>query len=340
MNKVGMITHYVDLNVYTRIHKEMRFLVAEIGREDILLGYPWLSTFHLEFYWREGHICNSYLPIELSSIHPWLHWNPVIAALCIEEKLQIISQLKDDCQICTTSTNLAITAKSQEKVVELPKEYQQFASVFSEEELQLFPPKQSWDHTVDFKVGVPDSIGCNIYPMTQKEDKVLDDFIDEQLAKGYICPSISLYTSSFFFIKKKDGKLQPVQDYRNINKWTVCNQYPLPLITSLIWDLGGAHIFSKLDVHWGYNNVWIKEGDEHKAAFKTQRGLYKLTVMFFGLTNSLATFQAMMNSLYCDPITKHEAFGMFIWIYMDNITIAMHTPSLEAHIAAVTDVLT
>ena len=84
--------------------------------------------------------------------------------------------------------------------------------------------------------------------MTRTEDDALDEFIDEQLAKGYIRPSISPYASSFFFIKKKDGKLRPVQDYRNINKWTVRNQYPLPLITTLIRELGGAVIYTKLDV--------------------------------------------------------------------------------------------
>ena len=82
--------------------------------------------------------------------------------------------------------------------------------------------------------------------MTRTEDDALDKFIDEQLAKGYICPSISPYASSFFFIKKKDGKLRPVQDYRNINKWTVRNQYLLPLITTLIRELGGAMIYTKL----------------------------------------------------------------------------------------------
>ena len=70
--------------------------------------------------------------------------------------------------------------------------------------------------------------------MTHTEDNALNEFIDEQLAKGYICPSISPYALSFFFIKKKDRKLRLVQDYRNINKWTVCNQYLLPLITTLI----------------------------------------------------------------------------------------------------------
>ena len=134
--------------------------------------------------------------------------------------------------------------------------------------------------------------------MTRAEDEALDDFLDEQLAKGYIRPSISPYALSFFFIKKKDDKLRPVQDYRKINQWTVRNQYPLLLITALIRDLGGASIYTKLDIQWGYNNVRIKKGDEHKAAFKTRRGLYEPTVMFFGLTNSPATFQAMMNALY------------------------------------------
>ena len=104
--------------------------------------------------------------------------------------------------------------------------------------------------------------------MTRTEDNALDEFIDEKLAKGHILPLISPYASSFFFIKKKDGKLRPVQDYWNINKWTVHNQYSLPLITTLIRDLGGAMIYTTLDVQWGYNNVHIKAGDEHKAAFK------------------------------------------------------------------------
>jgi hypothetical protein len=175
--------------------------------------------------------------------------------------------------------------------------------------------------------------------MTSTEEEALDAFLDEQLAKGYIRPPISPYASSFFFIKKKDGKLRPVQDYRNLNKWTVRNQYPLPLITALIRDLGGAHIYTKLDVRWGYNNVQIKEGDEYKAAFKTRRGLFKPTVMFFGLTNSPAMFQAMMNSIYQQAITKHESRGTNIRIYMDDIAVTTKNTSLQGHVEAVSDVL-
>ena len=96
-------------------------------------------------------------------------------------------------------------------------------------------------------------------------------------------------------IKKKDGKLRPVQDYGKLNAWTVPNRYPLPLISELIHKISGKQWFTKFDVCWGYNNVRIKEGDEWKAAFKTSEGLFEPTVMFFSLTNSPATFQTMVD---------------------------------------------
>ena len=84
--------------------------------------------------------------------------------------------------------------------------------------------------------------------MSRQEDEALKEFLDEQLAKGYIRPSKSQYASSFFYITKKDRKLRPVQDYRKINDITIRNQYPLPLISDLITDLRRAHIYTKLDI--------------------------------------------------------------------------------------------
>ena len=110
--------------------------------------------------------------------------------------------------------------------------------------------------------------------------------------------------SPFFFVKKKDGSLRPVQDYRKLNEATVKNRYPLPLIQELVDKLQGSRVFTKLDVRWGYNNVRIREGDEWKAAFRTNRGLFEPTVMFFGLTNSPATFQTMMNDILRDLIDE------------------------------------
>jgi reverse transcriptase-like protein len=148
------------------------------------------------------------------------------------------------------------------------------------------------------KPEAPTSIDCRIYPLSPKEKEEQKEFLAENLRLKCIRQSNSPYASSFFLIRKKDGKFRPVQDYRNLNKWTIPNRYPLPLINDLIYDLAGYRLFSKFDVRWGYNNIRIKKGDEWKAAFKTSEGLFEPTVMFFGLTNSPATFQTMMDDIF------------------------------------------
>src|SRR6266702_1350971 len=132
--------------------------------------------------------------------------------------------------------------------------------------------------------------------------------------------------------------MRPVQDYRKINAITIQNQYPLPLIVDLIRDLSNAHIYTKLDIRWGYNNIRIKEGDKGKAAFKTRYRLFEPTVMYFRLTNSPATLQTMMNYIYRDVIIKHEPLGTTIRVYMDDIGIATRT-NLRDHQCAVSDIL-
>jgi hypothetical protein len=97
------------------------------------------------------------------------------------------------------------------------------------------------------------------------EQEQLDKFLKETLTSGQICPSKSPMAAPFFFVKKKDGLLCLVQDYQALNVMTVKNKYPLPLISDLINQLRSAKYFTKLDVRWGYNNVWIKEGDKWKA---------------------------------------------------------------------------
>lgn len=123
-----------------------------------------------------------------------------------------------------------------------------------------------------------------------------------------------------FFIKKKDGSLRLVQDYRYLNSITVKNKYPLLLVDDLVQKLKGARYFTKLDVQWGYNNVRVRAGDEWKAVFRTNRGLFEPLVMFFGLMNSPATFQTMMNEIFSDLIRDGK-----ICIYMDDILIFAQT---------------
>ena len=123
-----------------------------------------------------------------------------------------------------------------------------------------------------------------------------------------------------FFIKKKDSSLQLVQDYCMLNTVTVKNRYPLPLISKLVSQLRRAKYFTKLDVQWGFNNVCIKPRDEWKAAFHTNRGLFEPLMMFFGMTNSPATFQTMMNDIFRTLIAE----GIVV-VYLDDILIFTRT---------------
>ena len=109
-----------------------------------------------------------------------------------------------------------------------------------------------------------------------------------------------------------------------LNAITCKNRYPLPIIDNLIHHLQGTRYFTKLDMRWGYNNVRIKKGDKWKAAFRTNRSLFEPLVMYFGLTNSPATFQAMTNEIFEDLITEG-----IVSVYLDDILVFTH--SLEEH---------
>jgi hypothetical protein len=198
---------------------------------------------------------------------------------------------------------------------QIPEEFHKHLDVFSEEKAARFPEPKKWDHKIEMKdTFVPKSF--KTYNLTPAENIELDKFLKDNLDKGYIRPSQSPMASPFFFVNKKDGKLRPCQDYRYLNEHTVKNAYPLPLISELLDKLKGARRFTKLDVRWGYNNVRIRDGDQWKAAFKTNKGLFEPTVMFFGMCNSPATFQSMMDEMFADMIDE----GIII-IYMDDIFI-------------------
>jgi Reverse transcriptase (RNA-dependent DNA polymerase) len=127
-----------------------------------------------------------------------------------------------------------------------------------------------------------------------------------------------------FFIKKKDGALHLVQDYCTLNSIMIKNHYPLPLISELVNQLQGAKFFTKLDVRWGYQTVWMKAGNEWKAAFHTNCFLYEPLVMFFRLTNLPSTLQTMMNNIFQDLIME----GV-VCVYLNDILI--FTKDIEEH---------
>lgn len=182
----------------------------------------------------------------------------IVVQITEGQQISIVSQLAKQSTLQGIVKELAIATNKHQITATISEQYLTYEKLFKEEAAQWFPLRQQWDHAIKFTYGMPDAIDFKTYPMPQHEDKALKEFLEEQLAKGYIWPSKSQYTSSFFVIKKQDGKLQPVQDYHAINQWANHNQYPLPLIFKLIWDLSGAHIFTKLNIWWEYNNICIK----------------------------------------------------------------------------------
>jgi hypothetical protein len=255
--------------------------------------------------------------------------------------LAILQELEQECtHAWGISTDLA-DAGQHTKPVPVPAKYQQHAQVFSEEESRRFPPARSWDHAINFKPGSPESLNCKVYATTPRERTNLREWLDDMLARKYIKhanPDEAYIASPFFYLKKKDGSDRPVQDYRKANALTQRDFYPVLLIPPTIARVRNASIFTKFDVRQGYNNIRIRKEDWHKAAFKTEFGIFVPNVMFFGLTNSPATFQRMMDSIFQRTIDKHHLLGTEILVYMDDILIASSS-GMAGHRTAVHDVL-
>jgi len=302
-NRAGDLKYYVDMKTRTGTRQtNLRYFLTDLGDHKIILGYPWFATAQLKIDWAQGWIDHSQLPIVLRAAD---------AAMA---------------QFAARTTRLPRMKIRRGKIEpidkRIPPQYRWYAKVFSDEESKRFPLERPWDHAIDLKDGAPSMLISRNIRLSQVEQEELKAFLKEHLSRGTIRLSKSPYATAFFFIKKKNGKLRPVQDYCPVNTWTIRNKYPLPLIPQLTDRLRGCTLFTKFDIQWGYNVVRIKKGHEWKAAFTTNDGLYEPTVMFFGLCNSLATFQAMMNTLFCNLIASGD-----LTVYMDNM--AMHTSQRE-----------
>jgi len=201
----------------------------------------------------------------------------------------------------------------------VPQRFHKYLKVFKKKESERMPMRKAWDHAIDLREGFVLKKG-KIYPLSRIEREEVQEFIKDQLRKEYIRPSKSPQTSLVFFVPKKDGKKRIVQDYWYLNSWMIKNNYLLPLISDLIDSIGKKKVFMKMDLCWGYNNVRIKEEDEWKAVFSTSEGSFEPTVIFFGLTNSPATFQMMMNNLLRDLVVEEK-----VVVFIDDVMIAMET---------------
>ncbi len=214
--------------------------------------------------------------------------------------------------------------------VRVPPEYLNYVYFFSERAANELPKHGPQDHAIDLVDGGTVPFGP-LYNLSASELKVLRDYINENLAKGFIRASTSPAGAPILFVKKKDGTLRLCVDYRGLNRVTIKNRYPLPLISEALDRLVSAKVYTKLDIRSAYNLVRIREGDEWKTAFRTRYGHFEYRVMPFGLANALGTFQGYINTVLRDYL------DIFCIAYLDDILI--YSDSDEEHAEHVRRVL-
>ena len=181
-------------------------------------------------------------------------------------------------------------------------------------ELPGLPPQREIEFAIDVvQVATPASI--TPYRMAPVELKELKLQLQELLEKGFIHPSVSPWGSPMLFVKKKDGTLLLCVDYRQLNKMTVKNKYPLPRIDDLFGQLKGASVFLKIDLRFGYHRLRIKDVVVHKTMFRMRYEHYEFLVMPFGLTNAPAAFMDLMNRVFQPYVDR------FVVMFIDDILV-------------------
>uniref|UniRef100_A0A8C5PHN1 ribonuclease H n=1 Tax=Leptobrachium leishanense TaxID=445787 RepID=A0A8C5PHN1_9ANUR len=283
------------------LHREtIRFQIIDSPSCPVVLGFPWLTEHNPVIDWVQRDIrC----------------WGPSCQLKCMG-RVTVIGSL-----------NIA-TAPPLSTVV--PDCYQALKEVFSKARTEVLPPHRPYDCAIELLPGTMPPRG-HVYPLSQKENDIMEEYIKENLERGFIRRSSSPAGAGFFFVSKKEGDLRPCIDYRGLNRITIRNAYPIPLITELFDRLKGARIYTKLDLRGAYNLIRVKKGHEWKTAFNTRSGHYEYLVMPFGLCNAPAVFQDLIND------TLRDFLQTFVIVYLDDILI--YSPDKETHHAHVQQVL-
>ncbi|KAJ1181206.1 hypothetical protein NDU88_006416 [Pleurodeles waltl] len=169
-----------------------------------------------------------------------------------------------------------------------------------------------------------------MYSLTEPEKQILKEYLDENLQSGLITPSSSPAGAPLFFVPKKTKDLRPCIDFRGLNRITIKDRYPLPLIKDILEAVRGAKRFTKLDLRGAYHLLRVREGDEWKTAFRTPFGHYEYRVMPFGLTNAPSIFQRFMDSIFSDLLQQT------VVVYLDDILIySVHPEEHSKHVRQV-----
>ncbi|GJY55977.1 putative reverse transcriptase domain-containing protein [Tanacetum coccineum] len=219
--------------------------------------------------------------------------------------------------------------KSEKKRLEDVPIVQDFPEVFPED-LPGLPPTRQVEFQIDLVPGAA-PVARAPYRLAPSKMKELSEQLKELSDKGFIRPSSSPWGAPVLFVKKKDGSFRMCIDYRELNKLTVKNRYPLPRIDDLFDQLQGSSVYSKIDLRSGYHQLRVREEDIPKTAFRTRYGHYEFQVMPFGLTNAPAVFMDLMNRV-CKPY-----LDKFVIVFIDDILI--YSKSKQEHLKLILELL-
>ncbi|KAA0060734.1 ty3-gypsy retrotransposon protein [Cucumis melo var. makuwa] len=304
---------------------EVTLLVLDMLDFDVILGMDWLAANHASIDCSRKEV----------TFNPPSMANFKFKGGGSRSLPQVISAIRASKLLSQGTWGiLASVVDTREVDVSLSSEpvVRDYPDVFPEE-LPGLPPHREVEFAIELEPGmVP--ISRAPYRMAPAELKELKVQLQELLDKGFIRPSVSPWGAPVLFVKKKDGSMRLCIDYRELNKVTVKNRYPLLRIDDLFYQLQGATVFSKIDLRSGYHQLRIKDGDVPKTAFRFRYGHYEFIVMSFGLTNALAVFMDLMNRVF------REFLDTFVIVFIDDILIYSKTEAEhEKHLRIVLQTL-
>lgn len=323
----GPITHKtclldVTIRSDSDITTTMDFHVTGI-KHSVILGLPWLQQHNPSVDWAKGTIQKPLQPLNISQSSGHTQEVSLCSTSLDSDSDTLELGLESTVKSSPVSLFLGLVETSATtSTVTLPEKYQQYSGLFSKKKASKLPDHKPYDHAIPLAPGTMPPFGP-IYSLSEPELKVLREYLDENLEKGFITPSTSPAGAPIMFQKKKDKTLRLCVDYRGLNTITVKNRYPLPLIHELLDRVRTAKVFTKLDLRGAYNLIRIKPEDEWKTAFRCRYGHFQYRVMPFGLANAPASFQAVINDVL------RPYLDIFCLAYLDDILI--YSDSQEEH---------